>query len=88
MDVGVGRPPATSSPEPVAVRLPITLGQFLKLTGLAPTGGDAKLIISAGRVTVNGLPETRRGRQLEAGATVAIDSGPPCIVTEDGPLPA
>ena len=53
----------------------IRLGQFLKLAGLAEDGVDAKDMIEAGEVTVNGRPESRRGRQLTIGDVVASPSG-------------
>ena len=49
----------------------IRLGQLLKLAGLAESGGDARALIEAGAVTVNGEVETRRGRQLHPGDVVA-----------------
>jgi len=42
----------------------IKLDQFLKFVGIAPTGGQAKLMIIDGDVKVNGTVETRRGRKL------------------------
>ena len=42
----------------------IRLGQFLKLAGVIESGGEAKVSIANGEVTVNGEVETRRGRQL------------------------
>ncbi len=48
----------------------IRLGQLLKLAGLAGGGGEAKAIIADG-VTVNGEPESRRGRQLRHGDVVS-----------------
>ena len=53
----------------------IRLGQFLKLAGLADDGVEAKEMIEAGEVTVNGRPESRRGRQLKIGDVVATQSG-------------
>lgn len=50
----------------------IRLGQFLKLTGLAATGGEAKRLIQGGQVLVNGEVETRRKRQLHAGDEVVV----------------
>lgn len=50
----------------------IRLGQLLKAAGLADTGGEAKLVLAEGVVTVNGEVETRRGRQLRAGDVVAV----------------
>lgn len=51
----------------------IKLDQFLKWQDLADSGGQAKLLIRAGRVRVNGVIETRRGRKLYAGDTVKFD---------------
>lgn len=56
------------------------LDQFLKYQGLAATGGEAKLRIQRGDVRVNGLIETRRGRQLALGDAVSVD-GREMIVT-------
>lgn len=50
----------------------IRLGQFLKLADLIDTGGEAKVLIAEGEVTVNGEVDTRRGRQLHAGDVVAV----------------
>lgn len=48
----------------------IKLDQFLKFQGLAQTGGQAKMLIQAGEVRVNGQIETRRGRKLVKGDRV------------------
>jgi ribosome-associated protein len=45
---------------------------FLKIQGLANTGGQAKLMIQDGMVSVNGDTETRRGRKLRGGDVVAV----------------
>jgi ribosome-associated protein len=50
----------------------IRLGQFLKLANLVDTGAEAKPLIAAGEVLVNGEVETRRGRQLVPGDVVAL----------------
>jgi len=49
----------------------IRLGQLLKLAGVAEHGGEAKALLAAGAVRVNGEPEQRRGRQLRDGDVVA-----------------
>jgi ribosome-associated protein len=49
----------------------IRLGQLLKHAGLVGSGGDARALLEKGEVTVNGEPETRRGRQLHRGDVVA-----------------
>lgn len=52
----------------------IRLDQFLKLTGLVGTGGQAKQVIQAGEVFVNGEPEVRRSRKLRKGDVVTWDN--------------
>ena len=49
------------------------LDQFLKWKGWVFTGGEAKQRIQTGEVRVNGVVETRRGRQLVAGDRVVLD---------------
>jgi ribosome-associated protein len=48
----------------------IRLGQLLKLSGIAESGGDGKALLLADGVRVNGVQETRRGRQLHDGDLV------------------
>jgi ribosome-associated protein len=50
----------------------ITLGQALKAADLVGSGGEAKVLIQAGEVRVNGEVETRRGRKLEKGDVVEV----------------
>jgi len=49
---------------------PIKLDQFLKMKGIVESGGQAKMLIQAGEVKVNGQTETRRGRKLIKGDRV------------------
>lgn len=57
--------------EPVVVRaVPIELCQFVKFAGLTGTGGEAKQLIGAGQVRVNGVVEIRKRRKLAAGDVV------------------
>jgi ribosome-associated protein len=58
-------------PEVTIVDETIRLGQFLKLSGLAEDGAEAKALVEAGEVSVNGRVDTRRGRQLRDGDVVA-----------------
>jgi ribosome-associated protein len=60
------------------------LDQFLKWKGLVGSGGEAKARIQAGEVKVNGIPETRRGRQLATGDAVEIN-GQELLVLPDRP---
>jgi ribosome-associated protein len=50
----------------------IRLGQFLKLADLTDTGGEGKILIASGDVTVNGEVDVRRGRQLHPGDVVEV----------------
>lgn len=50
----------------------IKLDSFLKLVNEAGSGGEAKLLIAEGLVSVNGEPESRRGRKLRPGDTIGI----------------
>ena len=52
---------------------PIRLDQFLKLVGVAATGGHAKLLIQSEQVLVNGEIETRRRKQLAMTDEVSIE---------------
>jgi len=54
-------------------RTAMKLDQFLKWQGLVGTGGEAKQRIQAGDIKVNGIVETRRGRQLATGDAVELD---------------
>ena len=62
-------------PEPLDVPIrdeSIRLAQFLKLANLIDTGSEARPLLAAGEVQVNGEVETRRGRQLRAGDVVEL----------------
>ena len=54
-------------------KLPITLGQFLKIANIVQDGVEAKIHIQAGMVEVNNTVETRRGRKLAAGDDITFD---------------
>ncbi|MEM9543909.1 MAG: RNA-binding S4 domain-containing protein [Cyanobacteria bacterium P01_E01_bin.42] len=51
----------------------IKLDGFLKIVGATSTGGQAKILIQSGRVTVNGEVETRRRRKLVDGDRVSAN---------------
>ncbi|MAG92855.1 MAG: hypothetical protein CMJ48_03800 [Planctomycetaceae bacterium] len=57
------------SPPPETIRL----DQFLKIQGIAQTGGHAKLMIQSGEIVVNGEIETRRRKQLQLGDEIEFD---------------
>ncbi len=48
----------------------IRLGQVLKLAGVVEDGAAARAVIEAGRVRVDGVVETRRGRQIHPGDVI------------------
>lgn len=50
----------------------IRLGQFLKFANFADSGAHAGAIIGDGDVLVDGVVETRRGRQLAKGMIVEV----------------
>lgn len=60
----------------------IRLDNFLKLSGLVGTGGEAKVRIQAGEATVNGEVETRRGKKLAIG-DVVVFMGETLVVASD-----
>ncbi|MEL6553874.1 MAG: RNA-binding S4 domain-containing protein [Cyanobacteria bacterium J06621_11] len=51
----------------------IKLDQFLKVTDVASSGGEAKLLIRSGTVSVNGEMEIRRGRKLYDSDVVTVE---------------
>ncbi len=60
-------------PTPVSLSTPyITLGQLLKYASVVDEGSEAKRLIVAGEVKVNGETETRRGRKLRPGDAVEV----------------
>lgn len=51
----------------------IKLDSLLKLAGLVETGGEAKVLIQAGQVLVNGEVCEMRGKKLRPGDTVTLE---------------
>lgn len=52
---------------------PITLGQFLKFSGLISTGGEVKIFLEESDIFVNNITENRRGKKLFSGDLVEIN---------------
>ncbi len=50
----------------------ITLDALLKATGLAPSGGIAKMMVAEGRVQVDGRDELRKTCKIRAGQVVSL----------------
>ena len=61
------------------------LDQFLKWMGWVSTGGEAKHLIQASKVSVNGLVETRRGRRLRPGDEVVYGTQQ-AMMPDNGPI--
>lgn len=55
----------------------IDLLQFLKATGIAATGGEAKMLVDEGHIRVDGEEESRRRRKLRPGMSIDIALDPP-----------
>ena len=49
---------------------PVELYKILKFEGLVTTGGEAKILIGDGEVTVNGEIETRRRKKIVDGDVI------------------
>ena len=65
----------------------ITLDALLKATGLAPSGGAAKLMVAEGLVQVDGRDELRKTCKIRAGQVVAV-TGTRVRVMADPDAPA
>ena len=50
----------------------ITLDALLKATGLAPSGGIAKMMVADGLVQVDGREELRKTCKIRAGQVVSL----------------
>ncbi len=50
----------------------ITLDALLKATGLAPSGGIAKMMVADGLVQVDGQDELRKTCKIRAGQVVSL----------------
>ena len=63
----------------------IRLSQFLKLADAVDQGSDVKQLLASAMISVNGEPESRRGRQLRDGDIVSVGHatyvvvGPPAL---------
>ena len=55
-------------------REPVELYKILKFEGMVASGGEAKGVIAAGQVTVNGEVETRKRKKIVNGDTIVFGS--------------
>jgi ribosome-associated protein len=59
----------------------VTLAQALKVAGLADSGGQAKQLVRAGAVRVNGQVATQPGKKLLKGDRFQCQDGQEWILT-------
>ena len=52
---------------------PIELYKVLKLEGMVSSGGEAKVVIAAGQVMLNGEVETRKRKKIFSGDVIKYD---------------
>ena len=64
---------------------PINLTQVLKLAGWVLHGGEAKALIAAGQVRVNGEVELRKRRRMAIGDRVEMEGGPSLVLAAKAP---
>ena len=64
----------------------IRLGQLLKLAGMVDAGAEVKALLAEQAVTVNGEPESRRGRQLQPGDVVRVGGRELRVASESPPV--
>jgi ribosome-associated protein len=65
---------------------PLNLTQVLKIGGFVMSGGEAKLLITEGRVQVNGEIELRKRRQMAVGDVVKLEGCPSLVLVPGEPL--
>ena len=51
----------------------IKLSQILKLAGIVQTGGQSKILISSGKIEVNGETVKERGKKIRKGDKIKIE---------------
>ena len=61
----------------------IKLQDLLKFAAIAATGGEAKIMVQEGEVTVNGEVCTMRGKKIRPGDDVSIDGEHIAVVYAD-----
>ena len=61
----------------------IAVDSLLKATGLAESGGRARMMVVEGLVKVDGQPESRKTAKIRAGQTVSLEGGPSILVLAD-----
>ena len=65
----------------------IRLDALLKLTGIAGTGGEAKMLIQTGQIRVDGEICYQRGKKIRQGQTVLSPNGDREVAVREEVLP-
>ena len=68
----------------VIIRQPVELYKVLEFEGLVSSGGEAKLAVAQGLVTVNGKQETQKRKKLMAGDIIEFNQQRMQLVLEEG----
>jgi len=58
---------------------PVELYKILKFESMVASGGEAKSVIAAGLVSVNGKPETRKRKKIVTGDVIEFGNEKICI---------
>lgn len=58
---------------------PVELYKILKFEGMVSSGGEAKSVIAAGQVLVNGQIETRKRKKIISGDVIEFGKEKVCI---------
>ena len=61
----------------------ITLGQFLKYTGVISNGSEAKIAVLELKISINGAAECRRGRKIYPNDVVKIEKSSFLVKSKD-----
>lgn len=54
-------------------REPVELYKILKFEGMVPSGGEAKMVVANGLVSVNGVVETRKRKKIVSGDVIEFN---------------
>jgi ribosome-associated protein len=82
MTVTANQPDKTVSADSRIVEIsrePVELYKILKFEGMAASGGQAKGVVAAGQVLVNGKIETQKRKKIVAGDTIEFNNETICI---------
>ncbi|XOV82834.1 MAG: RNA-binding S4 domain-containing protein [bacterium] len=71
------QPPNNVSTNPRQIEInrePVELYKILKFEGLVTSGGEAKAVIAAGRVKVNGSVERQKRKKIVSGDSIEFNN--------------